>query len=359
MSPLGQPPVILTIDLDERGKPTDPGSEEALTLATSILAGGGLVAIPTETVYGLAAAADDPAAVARIFAAKGRPSSNPLIVHVPDAAAARRLAADWPAEAESLANHFWPGPLTLVVTRSDAVPDGVTAGGPTVAIRCPSHPVARAVLVRLGRPLAAPSANLSTQISPTSAADVAESLGDRLGLILDGGTCERGIESTVVDLTRRPPRILRPGPIPRAALEAACGGIVREAIGEVADRSGPAASPGLSRRHYAPRTSLTLASDGPAAVAERIAAGLRVGWLAISGEGGQPIPPGLPDAMRPPGLPVVERLPPDPAGCAAGLYAALRRLDRAGLDAIVADRPPEGEEWNAVRDRLVRAAAAE
>jgi L-threonylcarbamoyladenylate synthase len=359
MPPRKPRPAILTLDLDDRGGPADSGSEEALALATGILAGGGLVAIPTETVYGLAAAADDPAAVARIFAAKGRPASNPLIVHVPDAAAAKRLAADWPAEAERLANQFWPGPLTLVVRRSDAVPAIVTAGGPTVAIRCPAHPVARAVLERLGRPLAAPSANRSTQISPTCAADVAESLGDRVELILDGGVCERGIESTVVDLTRRAPLILRPGPIPRAALAAACGGTVDEAIGHLAERAGPAASPGLARRHYAPRTPLTVAADGRAAVAERIAAGLQVGWLAIGGRPDRPTVAVVPKMAGATAPAVVERLPADPAGCAAGLYAALRRLDRAGLDAIVVDAPPEGEEWNAVRDRLVRAAAAE
>jgi len=353
MHPSGRRPPMLTLALDGRGQPADARAEGVLALATSILSGGGLVAIPTETVYGLAAVADDPDAVARIFAAKGRPATNPLIVHVRDTTAARPLAADWPPEADRLAGRFWPGPLTLVVRRSAAVPDRVAAGGPTVALRCPSHPVARLVLDRLDRPLAAPSANRSTQVSPTCAADVAESLGDRVDLILDGGVCERGIESTVVDVTRCPPVILRPGPISRAILEEACGGPVRESPGDVAAPHVPAASPGLSRRHYAPRTPLTLATDSPSAVAERLAAGRRVGWLTI----GAPSPPGEPAPGDPARVPVIERLPADPAGCAAGLYAALRRLDRAGLDAIVADTPPPGEDWSAIRDRLRRAAA--
>ncbi len=311
-----------------------------------MLARGGLVAIPTETVYGLAAVAIDPDAVRRIFEAKGRPPRNPLIVHVADIDAARALARSWPQSAERLARRFWPGPLTVVVAKREIVPDVVTAGGDTVAIRCPAHPVARRLLERLGRPLAAPSANVSLSVSPTTARHVAESLGERVELILDAGPCDRGIESTVVDCTTSPPRILRPGPIGRAEVEAAIG----EAVVDGGATDAILRSPGLTGRHYAPRAPLELSADAPKRAAELVGMGRRVGLVttdaAFAGEG----------RRAGAGQLVVRTLPDDPAGFARELYAALHDLDAAEVDAIVVEMPPHDEAWRAVLDRLRRAA---
>ena len=192
-----------------------------------MLRGGGLAAFPTETVYGLGANALDAAAVARIFAAKGRPANNPLIVHLADAAQVREIAADWPESASRLAERFWPGPLTLVLPRRDIVPDIVTARGPTVAVRVPAHPVAQALLRAAALPLAAPSANRSTELSPTRAEHVLRGLEGRIDLLLDGGPTAGGIESTVLDVTIMPPRLLRPGLIGVAQLEAVIGPLMR------------------------------------------------------------------------------------------------------------------------------------
>lgn len=322
-----------------------PSAARAIDEAAGILAGGGLVAIPTETVYGLAGLALDPAVVSRIFAAKGRPARNPLIVHVADTVAARRLAASWPDSANTIAARFWPGPVTIVVPRRDEVPAIVTAGGPTVAIRCPAHPVARRLLEVLGRPLAAPSANRSMGVSPTTAAHVAASLGTAIDAILDAGPCDRGIESTVIDCSCSPPRILRPGPVGRDAIEEALGGPVAAAGGEP---SPVLRSPGLTGRHYAPRATLEL-DDAPAARAlDWLARGLRVGIIAL--------PTADLASLAAAKNAVLIRLPGDPAGYARDLYAAIHSLDDAGVDAIVVESPPTGEPWNAIRDRLSRAA---
>ena len=334
----------------------EPPEETAAAIdeAAAVLARGGLVAIPTETVYGLAAIAFDPAAVRRIFEAKGRPPRNPLIVHVADVEAARPLARDWTPAADLLARRFWPGPLTLVVAKREIVPDIVTAGGDTVAIRCPAHPVARRLLARLGRPIAAPSANVSLSVSPTTAAHVAGGLGDRVELILDAGPCDRGIESTVVDCTTTPPRILRPGPIGRAEIEAAVGGrVVEGPIAEPILRS-----PGLTGRHYAPKAAVELSADASKRVAELLRMGCRTGWITrqtaampASPRQGPPGPRhGAADQL------VTAMLPDDPAGFARGLYAAFHDLDAAGVEVIVVDTPPADEAWLAARDRLCRAA---
>ena len=219
-------PDILRIDWPSTAVEPPRAAEDAVARAVEVLRQGGLVAIPTETVYGLAANALDEEAVAGIFRAKGRPASNPLIVHVADIAMARSLAAAWPATADAVATRFWPGPVTVVVPRGPRVPDIVTAGGSTVALRCPDHPLARRLIAEAGMPLAAPSANRSEAVSPTTAHHVLAGLGNRIDLILDGGPCRRGIESTVVDCTVSPPRILRPGPLSRDDLEAAVGGPV-------------------------------------------------------------------------------------------------------------------------------------
>ncbi len=233
----------------------DPVSPDEPTLreAAGILRAGGLVAFATETVYGLGADATNPAAVARIFEAKGRPATNPLIVHVPHRILARRCVADWPEHAEILAKRFWPGPLTLVLPRSELIPDIVTAGHQTVGVRVPQTTVARRLIARARCPIAAPSANRSSGISPTLARHVAADLGDRVDLILDSGQTTVGLESTVLDLTTREPRILRPGPITAEAMEHVLGGVrVREAIGNSAAPDRPLTSPGQMAVHYAP-----------------------------------------------------------------------------------------------------------
>lgn len=289
---------------------------DALAEAARTLRAGGLVAFPTETVYGLGANALDARAVERIFDAKGRPASNPLIVHVADEAAARALARRWPEAASRLASDYWPGPLTLVVEKTDAIPDLVTAGGPTVALRVPAHPVALELLRLTGLPLAAPSANRSEEISPTTAQHVADSLGPYVDdlIVLDGGVCTVGIESTVLDLSGDEPVVLRPGMLGFDAL--------RQSGSE-----GPARSPGQGMRHYAPRKPLVLIpADEPPPVS-REGDGLLV-------------------------------LPDRPAAAAALLYKELRRLDADPRVArIIVLEPPAGPEWDAIRDRLARAAA--
>ena len=204
--------------------------DASLARAVAALHAGKLVAFPTETVYGLGANALDPDAVRRIFAAKGRPASNPVIVHVASIEQVALIASDWPDDADRLAAAFWPGPLTLVLPRRPEVPDVVTAGGPTVAVRIPSHPVALRLLAMLGLPVAAPSANRSNHLSPTTARHVFDDLNDRIDLILDGGPTSGGIESTVVDVTIRPARLLRPGLIDPAAIERILGPILRPPV---------------------------------------------------------------------------------------------------------------------------------
>lgn len=335
--------VVLAVD------PTVP-SPEALAEAARLLGGGGLVAFPTETVYGLGANALDASAVARIFAAKGRPANNPLIVHLADAAQVGEVAADWPESATRLAERFWPGPLTLVLPKRDCVPDIVTARGPTVAVRVPAHPVAQALLRAVALPLAAPSANRSTELSPTRAEHVLRGLEGRIDLLLDGGPTAGGIESTVLDVTRMPPRLLRPGLVGVAELEAVIGPLKRHPGAGQAfqpDESQPLPSPGQLPRHYAPRTPLECVEAGKESerLARLLEARRRVGWAAFVDPGSR-IHPGV----------IVRVLPSDPAGYAALLYAVLHELDGSGLDRIVVTLPPDGDEWLAVRDRLQRAA---
>jgi L-threonylcarbamoyladenylate synthase len=333
------------------GSSTPPAeTDAALDRAAERLRAGGLVAIPTETVYGLAANALDEEAVDGIFRAKRRPAGNPLIVHVADAAMARSLAASWPEAAERIAASLWPGPVTVVVPKGPRVPGIVTAGGETVALRCPDHPLTRRLIERAGVPLAAPSANRSEQVSPTTAHHVLESLGDKVDLILDAGPCGHGIESTVIDCTVTPPRILRPGPLDREHLESAAGGPVAWPEHEPAGDGPPVArSPGTGRRHYAPATPLELPDDPPARVAELLAAGKRVGWL-VSAAAVEPQLAGHRELVAVP-------MPVDPAGYARLLYATLHALDQRQLDRIIVDPPPTEEPWRAVRDRLTRAAA--
>ncbi len=326
----------------------DPEAPQAdrIEQAAALLRRGDLVAFPTETVYGLGANALDRAAVAGIFLAKGRPSNNPVIVHVADVADVGQVCASWPPMADLLARRFWPGPLTLVLPRLQLVPDIVTAGGPTVAVRVPAHPVARALILAAGLPVAAPSANRSTALSPTRAEHVHRGLHGRIPLILDAGPTSGGIESTVLDVTTQPPRLLRPGLVTQADIEAVIGPILVAAAPPFT--SSPLPSPGLLQRHYAPRTPLECVPDGVARALVLASAGARVGLLTLA-----------PDRALDVALPGVQllALPNEPAGYAAQFYAALHVLDDAGLDRLVATLPPDTPEWLAIRDRLQRASA--
>jgi L-threonylcarbamoyladenylate synthase len=328
----------------------EASAHASIERAAEVLRGGGLVAFPTETVYGLGARADSAEAVRRIFLAKGRPPGNPLIVHVRSAEDAALLCASWPEEAERLASAFWPGPLTLIAARRpDRVASEAAAGGPTVGIRVPAHPIARALLDACGLPVAAPSANQSTSISPTTADHVMKSLGGRIDMVLDGGPTGYGIESTIVDVTTNPVVILRHGAIPLSAIEALVPAVDR--AGATVDPSQRARAPGSHARHYAPRARVILApaADIFAEASARRERGERVGVLALEEAGSNP-------AAGSPAL-LIEALPADPVGYAAGLYAALHRLEDAVCDTILIAEVPDAPSWTAIRDRLRRASA--
>ncbi len=305
----------------------------SLKRACELLRAGELVGMPTETVYGLAAHAENAAAVALVFAAKGRPQGHPLIVHVATIAEARALSAAWPARAEALAAAYWPGPLTLIVPRGPRIPDVVTGGRSSVALRVPAHPVALALLQAFGAPLAAPSANRHEHLSPTRPEHVLASLGSAVDFVLDGGPAQAGIESTLIDLTVDPPRLLRPGPLGASALRVHLPSLRTDAVVET---GAVHTAPGLSRRHYAPRLPLSLVSR------ERLRSRAEepgTVWLARA------LLPGR-------GL----TLPDEPAGFAAGLYAALYALENfPDAERILVESPPAEEAWVAVADRLGRA----
>lgn len=310
-----------------------------------MLRAGGLVAFPTETVYGLGADASNPAAVARIFTVKGRPATHPVIVHLPSIAHLARWAREVPEAVRRLAEAFWPGPLTLVLKRASGVSDALTGGQDTVGLRVPSHPVALALLSAFAREddgrrligVAAPSANRFGRISPTTAAHVRSELGDRIDMILDGGPCEVGIESTIVDLSGPRPVLLRPGRIDAQDIARVIGALP-EAPGEEAPRA-----PGTLESHYAPQCPLRLVSaeqwDAALAAESR--------QRAVMAFRAQP----LGDAS----LRWI-RMAPDPQACAHDLYANLRELDASGCEVILAEAPPPGPRWEGVRDRLRRAA---
>lgn len=295
-----------------------PGQAE-LARAAGILRAGGLVAFPTETVYGLGANALDEAAVRRIYEAKGRPSTSPLIVHIADLEMLPRVAAEWPESAQKLGARFWPGPLTLILRKQPEVPALVTAGLDTIGVRMPAHPVALELIRLADVPVAAPSANRFMEISPTTAEHVRLGLGDRLDFILDAGPCEVGIESTVLSLAGGHRILLRPGMISQLQIE--------EAIGPIDLAPQPAcgaahASPGLHRRHYAPKTPLYLLNAG-----ESLPAG-RGKLLSFSSE---------------------------PASFAARLYSELHAADAEGWEWIAIRKPPATVEWAGILDRLTRA----
>ena len=308
--------------------------------AAAVLARGGLVAFPTETVYGLGARGLHGEEVLRIFAAKERPHGHPLILHVDGEAMARSLASSWPEAASRLAAAFWPGPLTIIVPRAPHVPDATTGGLDTVGLRMPVHPVALALVRAVGEPLAAPSANAHMHISPTAAAHVVRSLGDRVDLVLDAGPSAHGIESTVIDLAGEVPRVLRAGALGLEDLRAIVPEAEYDAALLVAADGDKRASPGLASRHYAPGTRVVIASNVTAAVAGLTG---RVGGITWS-------------AAPPPGLAFAAKLPHDAAAYASVLFATLHDADALGLDAIVVEDVPDGPAWWAVRDRLTRAA---
>jgi L-threonylcarbamoyladenylate synthase len=308
---------------------------EAIVQAAEILNRGGIVGFPTETVYGLGADARNSSAVTKIFALKGRPSTNPLIVHVSGVAMAKLYSARWPHQARVLAQNFWPGPLTLVLPKVKEIVPEATAGLDTVALRMPDHPIAIDLIRKFDGPIAAPSANRSTHVSPTTAEHVRREFGNDLELVIDGGPCKFGIESTVLDLTTNVPRILRPGSVTAEQIEKFVGPVEMKSL--VTATTTAASSPGQQEIHYAPRTP---AFRFEAEQRHRVD-GDDVGLLVI----------GDPSTST-------ERrifLAHDPAAYAHDLYSALRRLDDLNLRAIYVESPPEGPEWTAVRDRLRRA----
>jgi L-threonylcarbamoyladenylate synthase len=320
----------------------------AVQRAVELLRAGEVVALPTETVYGLAANALNANAVSRIFEIKGRPARNPIIVHVASAAMAKRYVNDWPLLAEQLAKAFWPGPLTLVLPRAKEIPDNVTAGGETVGVRWPSHPFIQEVIRACDFPLAAPSANLSNQISPTNAGHVARQLGGKIPLIVDGGQAQVGIESTVVDVTAKPPRLLRPGMIHEEALMA----VTKELTIGFGDSEEILKSPGQLQKHYAPKAKLVILKWSNEAELHS--------HLSL-----------LPSPLAPrhviahthipshAGFARVSVVPHDAEAFARALYAELHHCDELGAKLIIVEALPDTSEWRAIADRLKRASAEE
>jgi len=328
---------VLTID-------TPQAFEAAIGRAVDLLRKGEVVALPTETVYGLAANALDARAVSRIFELKGRPSHNPVIVHISNLQMAEQCVSTWPVLANELARAFWPGPLTLVLPRALAIPDVVTSGGDTVGLRWPSHPFIQGVIQECCFPLAAPSANKANSLSPTNAEHVRKYFGENIPLIVDGGQCQVGIESTVVDLSVSPPRLLRPGMIHEEALLA-----VVKKLEVIGGEDGPVLkSPGQLKKHYAPRARLILCEwkndedlrrqlgSQSSRVKTHIVAHTRI----PSGESFER----------------VSVIPHDPEAFARAIYAELHQCDEAGAELIVVEDIPDTSEWRAIGDRLKRAA---
>ncbi len=309
-------------------------SESEIARAATLLRAGKLVAFPTETVYGLGANAFDAPAVARIFEVKGRPATSPIIVHVSNTEMALSVVAEWSEAAQALTQKFWPGPLTLVLKKQPAVPPIVTAGLDTVGVRMPSHAVALALIETAQLPIAAPSANRFTQLSPTSAEHVRQGLGGRVDYILDGGECTVGIESTVLSLAGERPLLLRPGGASLSEIEDVIGPVERQTEASL----GSHPSPGMHPRHYSPRTKVLL---------------VRGGVVPKQGRGAYL-------QLRVPPSRNVQRLvvmPVDSSDYASRLYGTLHQLDNEKLDWIAIENPDDTLEWEAVLDRLKRAAA--
>ncbi len=314
------------------GKKTCLIEASEISRAAALIRAGDLVAFPTETVYGLGANALDAAAVRKIFLAKGRPAGSPLIVHVDSVEMAQGLVRDWPATADLLARRFWPGPLTLVLPKQPHVPDVLTAGLDTVGVRMPANAIAIALIREAGVPIAAPSANRFTELSPTTAEHVRQNLGDRVAIVLDGGPATVGIESTVLSLAGAVPLLLRPGMLTKAEIEEVIGPV--EVSGSSVTGAHP--SPGMHPRHYSPRTQLLLVDGGQLPTHGR---GVYL-WIAKKAHAAWTI-----------------QMPDHPRAYAAVLYETLHREDARGWDWIAVEKPPLGPEWAAIHDRLQRAAA--
>jgi L-threonylcarbamoyladenylate synthase len=318
----------------------------AVKRASELLRAGEVVALPTETVYGLAANALDEKAVAKIFSIKGRPANNPIIVHVAGNEMAKRCVTNWPELADKLSQAFWPGPLTMVLPRAKEIPDNVTAGGETVGIRWPSHPFIQAVIRECDFPLAAPSANLSNQISPTNAEHVRAQLGVTIPLIVDGGQSQVGIESTVLDLTVSPPHVLRPGMIHAESLAAVIGNLQPP----TSNLQPPnLKSPGLLKKHYSPKAKLLVLNwrDERDLKSKIQNSKFKIQNCFIIAHTKIPSGENFAD---------VSVMPHDAEAFARALYAELHRCDAAGAELIVVEAPPDSPEWSGIADRLRRAA---
>ncbi|MGZ8939737.1 MAG: L-threonylcarbamoyladenylate synthase [Limisphaerales bacterium] len=316
--------------------------EEAVTL----LRQGEVVALPTETVYGLAANALESKAVKKIYEVKGRPAHNPVIVHVASLGMARECVTEWNNDAQKLARHFWPGPLTLVLPRANTIPDIVTAGGNTVGVRFPSHPLMRKVIEGCGFPLAAPSANPANQLSPTTAEHVIEGLGGRIPLVVDAGPTSVGIESTVLDLTGENPRVLRPGMISARQI----GQVLGRKVKLEANHSRELKSPGLLPKHYSPRARMTVASWKNDDELSALVASSGVKPEGIHILSYERIPETNPFGR-------VAIIPHDEDAYARAIYAELHRSDELQAQLIIVEQPPSGEAWEGIHDRLRRASA--
>ena len=337
----------------------DGRDASAIAAAAQAIANGELVGLPTETVYGLAADADNATAIARIFAAKGRPADHPLIVHVSDAGSVAHFASDVPDFARALIQAFWPGPLTLILPRRSGVAAAAAGGQDSIGLRCPSHPVAQALLkacqaggVKPVWGIAAPSANLFGRVSPTTAQHVQDEFGADL-LVLDGGACSVGIESTIIDCTRGVPVLLRPGAVTREQVQAACGMAVlsQEAMAAL-DKAAPRAS-GTLESHYAPNAKVRLMD------AKALQTALDLLGRDADGTGGAPVIATYSRViLRTPSATVLRRrMPDDAAATAQQLFAVLRAFDAQGVKLIWIETPPDSPEWDGVRDRLQRSAA--
>lgn len=342
-------PRVLVVD------PQHPEPHLIAEAANAILMGS-VVAFPTETVYGLGADAMNPKAVAGIFEAKGRPAWNPVIVHVASAAEAQALVTRWPDEATTIAESLWPGPVTIVLPKAPRVPDIVSAGLPNVGIRIPAHPVALALIRAAGTSIAAPSANRFSEVSPTEAQHVVASLGSRVGLVLSGGSCDVGIESTVIDLTGDVPVVLRPGMITRDRLESLLGREVDYRSATVSGQgaeAAPQSSPGTAARHYAPRAEVWLFESEEAESLRKALISRQLGAtnesattrsLLIHADPGS-LGPGVDDRT----------MPAFPDLYARELYRELHDADNAGVRLLLLELPPRHDSWAAIRDRLTRA----
>jgi L-threonylcarbamoyladenylate synthase len=314
--------------------------------AVSLLTQGALVALPTETVYGLAANALNASAVAAIYEAKGRPAHNPVIVHVSSLAMARECVRGWSPVAEKIARHFWPGPLTIVLPRAPKIPDIVTAGGETVGVRFPLHPFMRRVIELCGFPLAAPSANRANHLSPTTAGHVLQDLGGKIRLIVDAGPTSIGIESTVLDLTTDHPRVLRPGMISANQIGRLLGVEIDSALHDASVLK----SPGLLHKHYSPRARLIVASWKDDGELSKIAHATGANPAAIHVIAYERIPETNPFGR-------VAIIPHDEDAYARAIYSELHRSDDLGATVIIVEKPPAGPQWEGIHDRLRRASA--